>query len=199
MKLPGRLVWRWNAEGLDLIARWLRADRVKDILMSDQLVRLPAAVRQYLALFNLIAICVRSDDRIGVVRNITGAVAAWWTVGQGAAKKIARLARKDQHPVAEAVTAAAAELGVPLTEHTVVIARATAATARIARAVGQANATGGLSFLNREYKRARAAAIAVGRPFPSYGQARAQLQQAIAKGAAAGGEITPALIASVLG
>jgi hypothetical protein len=88
-------------------------------------------------------------------------------------------------------------LGVVLTEHAHVVARAEAAATRIARGISAANARGDLQFFNSEYKRRRAQAVTAGRAFMTYGQARARLQKAIAAGGPHGA-LTPELIEGVL-
>jgi hypothetical protein len=69
------------------------------------------------------------------------------------------------------------------------VARAEAAAARIAWGISAANDRGDLQFFNAEYKRRRAEAVAAGKPFMTYGQARARLQKAIALGATTNGAI----------
>jgi hypothetical protein len=69
------------------------------------------------------------------------------------------------------------------------VARAEAAAARIAWGISTANDRGDLQFFNAEYKRRRAEAVAAGKPFMTYGQARARLQKAIALGATTNGAI----------
>ena len=161
------------------------------------MVQLTPAVRRYLSAFDLIAIYVTAEDRVHVGRNPAGAVAAWWVKSRAMARKIA-LAIDNAHPPADRVVSAAAKLGVLLTEHATVVARATAAAARISRYISEAQANGGLKFFNAEYKRRRTEAAAAGKRFITYGQARARLQKAIAKGAATGAMVTPKLIADVL-
>jgi hypothetical protein len=160
--------------------------------MQQTIPSLPRAVADYVRAFDLTAICAYRDGRIGVSRNPAGAVAAWWVEAEQAGAVI-RQARKDSSDI----QAIARRLGVALTEHAIVLTRASAAVARIERALAEAQARGDLRFFNAEYKRRRAQAAAAGKGFMNYGQARARLQKAIAKVAAEGGTVTPELVASV--
>ena len=158
--------------------------------MQQAIPSLPRAVADYVRAFDLAAICAYRDGRIGVSRNPAGAVAAWWVEAEQAGAVI-RQARKDSSDI----QAIARRLGVALTEHAIVLTRASAAIERIEAALREAQRRGDLKFFNAEYKRRRAQAAAAGKGFMSYGQARARLQRAIAGAAATG--VTPALIASV--
>ena len=160
---------------------------------------LPRSLRAYLAAFDLVAISVMPDGRVRVSRDPgrAGAFIALWTEDRHAASKIAQLASNAERPT-EAIISAALELRVPLTDHSVVVTRATAAAARISRVLSEAQARGDLQFFNAEYKRRRAEAASAGKGFMSYGQARARLQRAIAEVAAKGGNgVTPELVARV--
>jgi hypothetical protein len=129
-----------------------------------------------------------------VSRNPAGAAAAWWVEAEQAGAVI-RQARKDGSDI----QAIARRLGVALTEHAIVLTRASAAIERIEAALGEAQRRGDLKFFNTEYKRRRAQAAAAGQSFMSYGEARARLHKAIAGAAAAGGGLTQALVDTALG
>jgi hypothetical protein len=163
--------------------------------MQQTIPSLPRAVADYVRAFDLAAICAYCDGRIGVSRNPAGAAAAWWVEAEEVGAVI-RQARKDGSDI----QAVARRLGVALTEHAIVLTRASAAIERIEAALREAQRRGDLKFFNAEYKRRRTEAQAAGKGFMSYGQARARLGKAIA-GAAAATDVAampmPALIASV--
>jgi hypothetical protein len=46
--------------------------------MDATIAPLPRAVIDYIAAFNLAAVCRYGDGRLGVTRNPAGAAAAWW-------------------------------------------------------------------------------------------------------------------------
>jgi hypothetical protein len=46
--------------------------------MGATIAPLPRAVMDYIAAFNLAAVCRYRDGRLGVTRNSAGAAAAWW-------------------------------------------------------------------------------------------------------------------------
>ena len=162
--------------------------------MTEQIPSLARAAADYVHAFNIAAVCVYRDGRIGVSRNPVGVAQAWWLQTDEAGAVI-REGRKNGGDI----PAAARELGVMLTAHDVVIARAKAATARVENALSGAQARGDLQFFNREYKRRRTAAAAAGQSFMSYGQARTRLHKTIATVAASGGTLTRTLIESVFG
>jgi hypothetical protein len=87
-------------------------------------------------------------------------------------------------------------LGIVVTDHATVLARAGAALARLARGSSQAHRAGDLGFLNREFRQRRLQAQAEGRPFPPYSAARARLQRALV--AVAAGD-RPGIVARVFG
>jgi hypothetical protein len=155
---------------------------------------LPRAADDYVRVFDIVAICAYRDGRIGVSRNPAGAAAAWWVEAEQAGAVI-RHARKDGSDI----QAIARRLGVALTEHAIVLTRASAAIERIEAALREAQRRGDLQFFNAEYKRRRIAAAAAGQSFMSYGQARTRLHKTIATVAANGGTMTRTLIDSVFG
>jgi hypothetical protein len=155
---------------------------------------LPREAKDYLGAFGIAAIVIYRDGRVDVSRDPAGAVAAWW-VEADKAGAIVKQARKNGGDI----PAAARHLGVALTEHAIVLARAAAAARRIKRTLSEAQSRGDLRFFNAEYKRRRTAAAAAGQSFMSYGQARTRLHKTIATGAASGGTLTRTLIESVFG
>jgi hypothetical protein len=168
-------------------------DMYVDVSRGTLISALPRQVKSYLNAFGIVAIVAYRDGRIGVSKNPVGAAQAWWLQADQAGG-VVKQARKNGGDI----PVAAQKLGVALTEHSVVLARASAAVARIKSALREAQARGDLQFFNAEYKRRRAEAAAAGKGFMSYGQARARLQKAIAEVAAKGDNgITPELVASV--
>ena len=165
-----------------------------DVSRGALISALPREAKSYFGAFGIAAVVVYRDGRVGVSRDPAGAVAAWW-VEADQAGGVVKQARKNGGDI----PAAARELGVTLTAHDVVIARAKAATARIDNALSEAQACGDLQFFNREYKRRRTAAAAAGQSFMSYGQARTRLHKTIATVAANGGTVTRTLIDGVFG
>jgi hypothetical protein len=87
--------------------------------------------------FDLAAVCRYLDGRIAVVRNPADADAAWWCEARDAGRVI-RLARKHSSDI----PAAARTLGIALTDHATVLARAKAAVARIEAGMAWAQRTG---------------------------------------------------------
>jgi hypothetical protein len=153
---------------------------------------LPREARDYLGVFGIAAVVIYRDGRIGVSRNPAGAVAAWW-VEDDQARGVVKQARKNGGDV----PGAARRLGVALTEHAIVLARAAAASKRIRQTLSEAQGRGDLKFFNAEYKRRRIEAEAVGKCFMSYSQAKAKLHKAIAAVAAQGGAAMPELVKGV--
>jgi hypothetical protein len=129
-----------------------------------------------------------------VSRDPAGAVAALRFEADHA-RGVVKQARKNGGDI----PAAARHLGVPLTEHRVVLGRASTAAARIESALREAQRRGDLRFFNAEYKRRRTAAAAAGQSFMSYGRARTRLHKTIATVAASGGTVARTLIESVFG
>ena len=124
-------------------------------------------VRDYLAAFDLRAVFVAPDGDVRVGLDPGVADAAWWT-GRRDAHRVARRARST---VPIDILAAAAQLGIPLTEHDEAVARARAAVARINATLAAAHDRGDLQFFNSEFRRRRAAARAAGERFMSYAEA----------------------------
>lgn len=150
-------------------------------------------VRDYLATFDVRAIFVapNGDVRVGLDPGV--ALAAWWT-GRRDAHRVARRAR-GMAPVD--IPAAAAQLGIPLTEHAVATARARAAVTRISVVLAAAHDRGDLKFFNSEFRRRRTAARAAGERFMSYAEAMRRLRRELA--CVAAGRITALMVARVFG
>jgi hypothetical protein len=96
-----------------------------------------------------------------------------------------------------AVLAAAARLGVTLSDHAVVMQRARAAVGKLNGKLETAQANGDLRFFNRAYHRYRLACQQRGEHAMPYGTAMAKLRTLLA-GAAAGVPV-PDVIAAVFG
>ena len=79
------------------------------------------------------------------------------------------------------IPAAAGALGVALTDHATVLARAKAALAKIDAGMAWAQRTGVLHEFNREYRRRRLEAQGRGERFMGYAQAKARLRRAITR------------------
>jgi hypothetical protein len=142
---------------------------------------LSPAVRDYLRAFDLRAIAVSAESRISVRRDPAGASAAWWceTVKAGLVIQAARARTGD-------IPAAARALGVVLTDHATVLARAKGAVARIDAGMAWAQRSGVLHEFNQEYRRRRLEAQRRGERFMGYAQAKERLRGAMVKVAATG-------------
>ena len=112
--------------------------------MTEQIPSLARAAADYVHAFNIAAVCAYRDGRIGVSRNPGGAAHAWWLQADQAAG-VVKQARKNGGDI----PAAAWKLSVALTEHSVVLARASAAVARIESALREAQRRGDLQFFLR--------------------------------------------------
>ena len=124
---------------------------------------LSPGVRDYLRAFDLTAIAVTANGRIRALRNPAGAEAAEWCVARDASS-VTRIVRKH----CGNIPAAARALGVALTDHATVPARATAALAGIEARMASAQRTGVLHEFNQEYRRRRLEAQRQGERFMSY-------------------------------
>jgi hypothetical protein len=111
---------------------------------------LPRAVMDYIAAFDLAAVCQYRDGRLGVILNPAGAVAAWWCEAVKARPVIREAGRHSGD-----IPAAARALGVALTDHATVLARAKHAVAKIEAGMAWAQRTGVLHEFNQEYRRRR--------------------------------------------
>jgi hypothetical protein len=108
------------------------------------------------------------------LKDPEGAEAAWWIPADDA-RAVIKLARRNGGDI----VAATKVLGVQVTEHSAVLARASAAVGKIGVAVAKAQQHGDMKFFNAEFKKRRLAAAAKGRPFMSFRQAQSKLQRAL--------------------
>jgi len=150
---------------------------------------LPRPVRSYLLSFSIACVCTFPSGRIAVRRDPCGATSAWWCDAD-LAGDLAREARKNGGDI----VGAAQRLGIQLTPHASVLARATACTERIKGGLAELQERGGLKYFNKVYRERRQAAAVRGESFMPYAAARARLRQAI--GGVAAGE-TSSIIARV--
>jgi hypothetical protein len=151
---------------------------------------LPRALREYITAFNVVAVCVYRDGRVGTTRDPPRDANIWWCNSRDAGRLVRHVRETDG-----GILAGARELGVPITSHATVLERASAAVQRIREGLSWAQRTGTLAAFNDEFRRRRLQAKAAGHDFMSYAQARAKLQRALA--AVAAGRPTRALIAEV--
>jgi hypothetical protein len=105
--------------------------------MDATIAPLPRAVICYMAAFDLAAVCRYRDGRLGVMRNRSGAAAAWWCEAVKA-RPVIREARRHSGDI----PAAAHAFGVAPTDHATVLARAKAAVAKIEAGMAWAQRTG---------------------------------------------------------
>jgi hypothetical protein len=87
---------------------------------------LSPAVRDYLRAFDLTAIAVSAEGRISVTRDPAGPAAAWWCEDVKAGLVIRAAGRYGGD-----IPSAARAVGVALTDHATVLARAMAALGKI--------------------------------------------------------------------
>jgi hypothetical protein len=137
------------------------------------------AVSDYLAAFDLVALSAdgQRDSR----------KAARWCAAADA-ERLTEHARSHECDI----PAAARALGIVVTEHEVVMARASTAAKKINAALQWACRTGVLADVNAEYKRRRIAAEQRGERFMHYGELQRRLRTAFARVAA--GAAMPDLI-----
>jgi hypothetical protein len=149
-----------------------------------------ASVLKYFETFDLSAIAVTRDRRLLVTRNPSGLECAWWGQSVDLGLVLAR-ARADHGDV----EAAAAALRIRLVPHADALQRTETIVRRLDARVAQAQQSGDLGFVNREYKRRRSQAQAEGRPFPPYRVVQSRLRKALAEVAA--GRAAPGIVARV--
>jgi hypothetical protein len=149
--------------------------------MDATIAPLPRAVMDYIAEFDLAAMCRYRDGRFRATRDPEGAETAWWceTVK---ARPVTREARRHSGDI----PAAARVLGVALTDYATVLARAKHAVAKIDAGMAWAQRSGVLHEFNQEYRRRRLEAQGRGERFTGYAQATARLRRAITRVAANG-------------
>jgi hypothetical protein len=166
-----------------------------------------AAEREYLAIYGIVAICVAAlpegpalvwfsrdllHSLLTLRRRWRGLqiTSAYWVKDKTEARLICRevnssLGRDDEGLLAATAKTAqrkvenvAAHMGIALTEHDTVLARARSAVAFIEERIAQAQANGELSWFNSAYRAWRLEAKQHGRGM-SYAEARARLRQNI--------------------
>ena len=157
------------------------------------------AVCDYLAQFGVVAIYITSTGILGVGRDLSRAApiaAAWWVRDRRTAEQIIMAIGEEQPATIAQATAevrvAADRLGVVLSEHSVVMARAKAAIDQLGAKLSTAQANGDLKFFNRAYRQYRLACQQRGEGAMPYGTARAKLRKLLA-GAAAGAPVSDVL------
>jgi hypothetical protein len=136
-------------------------------------------VIDYIAAFDLAAVCRYRDGRLGVTHNPQGAASAWW-VASAEVGSVLKAAKRNGGDIG----AAARSLSVEIVDNATVVQRAKAAVGRIEAGMARAQRTGALSEFNRQYRQRRLEAAADGRPFMTYAQDRARLRQVLGRVAA---------------
>jgi hypothetical protein len=149
-----------------------------------------ASVLKYFETFDISAVARTRDGRLVSTRNPAGYVAAWWgrAVDVGLVLDRARADSGD-------VVAAAAALRIKLVEHSAALQRTETIVARLDARVTQAQQSGDLGLLNKEYRRRRLQAQAAGEPFLPYRVAVRRLRKVLTEVAA--GKAAPGIIARV--
>jgi hypothetical protein len=142
------------------------------------------AVRDYLAGFDLGCILVRPAGEVQVSRNWGRApvAAALWAQDWKTAWQVVQAIGEAQPSSVEAAVielkAAAVRLNVVLSEHSIVVARASAALGRLGSRLELARRDGTLKFFNSEYQRRRKIARSAGVGFMNYSTATGRLERA---------------------
>jgi hypothetical protein len=169
---------------------------------------LDTEVCRYLAAFSIAAVTVQGDRITAYhrARDIPGTV-DW--IGWLRAADAERVVRRAQAfgkitDAANAVLAAARDLGVGLTGHSDLLIRVKAATTRIASQTEAARVNGHLKAFNQQFKARRLRAAAEGKTFMSYTAALRRLRGELAtKAAGRSGAVTQSetagLFAAVFG
>jgi hypothetical protein len=156
--------------------------------------------RTYLSAFRIAAVHISVPPSgpitIGAVHDLARAppvvVAAWWCVDLAIAEAVVDQATgvdlrgrsaRSTDAAAVAIVTAARRMGVRLSEHASVLARARMATKKIAERVEQATAAGDMKFFNLLFQQRRKAAALEGRKL-DYGACRQRFEAALAHVAA---------------
>jgi hypothetical protein len=105
---------------------------------------------------------------------------AWWCRATDAGNLLEAM------KAGEEIVAAARRLDMPVTEHAVVLARATRAAKKIEAGMAWAQRTGVLHQVNSEYRRRRLQAEVRGERFMLYAEVQLRLRKAIVEVAAGG-------------
>lgn len=116
--------------------------------------------RDYLAQFGATEVYLSSAGKLGTGRNLARAgplAAAWWVRDRFTAEQVLVAIGEKQPESVEAATAAieaaAARLGVALSDRATVTQRAKTAVGRLDLKISTAQANGDLKFFNRAYQR----------------------------------------------
>lgn len=164
------------------------------------------AEREYLTIYGIVAVYVAAlpsgPTHVGITRDLlrteialkqqwfgTRITCAYWVKDKTEGNLITRevhatLGQSSGLLAADAKTArrrienVAAHMGIQLTEHDTVLLRARAAVAFIERQLAEAQASGQLSWFNREYRAWRLAAKQHGKTL-TYREARARLRRKV--------------------
>ena len=150
---------------------------------------LDAQVRRHVSRFDVIALVLYRDGRIGTSRDPQNAEFAFWLEAQHAGA-VLRLAR-----VKGDIPAAAQRLGLKVTDHHTMIVRARCGRAARPRSC-PSKGRWRVAVFNAEYQRRRLAAREAGQGFVSYPAAQSGLRKALV-GIAAGDR--PGIVARVFG
>ena len=148
---------------------------------------IPSGVRDYLLQSGIAAVYVGPTGTIGVARDLARipVTLAWWVTDRHVAEAVAAVALDEQDAATTAeiaIRTAADRLGVVLTDHVVVLARAAAAVGKLNSRLHAAQQSGALAEFNATYKRRRLEAQAAGKTFMPYAMARARLRKELAAG-----------------
>jgi hypothetical protein len=156
--------------------------------------------RNYIAAIGIAAVFVTASGMVRASRDLAASartlgasagieiIDAWWLETREAAEQLARAVRRGR-PVGgvEAramVGAEAARLGLQLTPHAVVLARAVVAARNVDRALRAANRRGELAWFNRAFKARRQGGAGT-----TFGTAWGRLRQAVARRAVLAGQL----------
>lgn len=124
--------------------------------------------RDYVAAFDLAAVCVSPTGKVFVSNSLRDTALAWWCKAKDA-KLVAKAAKATGD-----VPAAAARCGIKLTPHALVLERVQQRSAKIELAIERAMDAGVLHQFNAEYRRRRLEAQRAGRGFMPYFLAQAR-------------------------
>lgn len=154
--------------------------------------KLPAAFISYCATFDLVALA-QQGGRLVVTHDPSGSETAWWARRQDA-DRLLEAARADGD-----VRLAAFKLQLPVTDHEVALRRVAHRLHQLDTRLDAAQGRRLMRFFNREYKRRRRAAAAIGVSFMSYPTALAGLRNALVDAIAKGQLIDGSLVERALG
>ncbi|MCK1671076.1 hypothetical protein [Bradyrhizobium sp. 150] len=151
--------------------------------------------RDYIAAIGIAAVFVTASGMVRASRDLAASartlevviIDAWWLETREAAELLARTVRRGRPTrgveARGMVGAEAARLGLQLTPHAVVLARAVVAARNVDRALRAANRRGDLAWFNRAFKARRQ-----GGDRTSFATAWGRLRQAVARRAVLAGQ-----------